>query len=185
MDIEFLAYAGDCRVAGYLELTGARLTDMLNAQETLRVHDVLLESLDDGRLLELEDMELQRGELFAVEALGPRGRPERRLRTRPHRMQISLGPYVVMGQLHTMPGADPVGSILRREPMVPLTTATIAYTSAGQTVMRDVPTLVVNRTLADWISPTAREHLAFPDIPIVTPPPGDSFVRDLLGAPSI
>lgn len=176
-----MAYAGDCRVAGRLELNQARLTDMLNAQPTLRLCDVLLESLDDGRLLELADMELQRDELFAIEAVGPRGTAEKRIRTRPHRMQLSLGPYIVMGHLHTMPGADPLNSMLRRMPMVPLTSATIGYSVAGQTVMRDVETLVVNRTLADWISPTSREHTFFPNIPIITPAPGEFFAKDLTG----
>ena len=174
-----MAYAGDCRVAGRLELTGTRLTDMLNAEPTLRLREVLLESLDDGRLLELADMELQRDELFAVEALGPRGTAERRVRTRTHRMQLSLGPYIVMGHLHAIPGADPLNSLLRRLSMVPLTTATIAYVVGGQTVMRDVETLIVNRTLADWISPTAREHAFFPDTPIVIPAPGEFFAKDL------
>ena len=178
-----MAYAGDCRVAGRLELIGARLTDMLNAEPTLRLREVLLESLDDGRLLELADLELQRTELFAVEAVGPRGPAERRVRTRIHRMQLSLGPYIVMGHLHAMPGADPLDSLLRRMSMVPLTSATIAYGVAGQTVMRDVETLIVNRTLADWISPTSREQAVFPDIPIITPAPGEFLAKDLVAQP--
>lgn len=181
MDIEFMAYAGDCRVAGRIQLSRDRLTDMLNDQPTLHLRDVLLESLHDGRLLELATLELQRDELFAVEALGPRGRAEKRVRTRPHRMQVSLGPYIVMGQLHTLPGADPLNGILRRMPMVPLTTATIGYSVAGQSVMRDVETLVVNRRLADWISPTSREQAFFPNTPIVVPAPGEFFAKDLTG----
>jgi hypothetical protein len=182
VQIEFMAYAGDCRVAGHVELTGERLTDMLNDSPSLRLRDVLLESLEDGRLLELADMELHRDEVFAVEAVGPRGEASRRLRTRSHRMQVSLGPYLVMGQLHTMPGADPMNSILRRDPMVPLTNATIGYTISGQTMMRDVETLIVNRELADWINPAAGEHLAFPDTPILTPAPGDYYAKDLTGS---
>ncbi|MGH2466692.1 MAG: hypothetical protein ACRDGL_03050, partial [Candidatus Limnocylindrales bacterium] len=176
-----MAYAGDCRVAGRIQLTRGRLTDMLNDQPTLHLHEVLLEGLEDGRLLELADIELQRDELFAVEALGPRGKADKRVRTRPHRMQVSLGPYIVMGQLHTMPGADPLNSMLRRMPMVPLTTATIGYAVAGQTIMRDVETLVVNRSLADWISPTSREQAFFPNTPIVVPAPGEFFAKDLTG----
>lgn len=176
-----MAYAGDCRVAGHLELTGERLTDMLNDEPTVSLRDVLLESLEDGRLLEMAEMELHREELFAVEALGPRGQASRRLRTRPHRMQISLGPYIVLGQLHIFPGADPMNSMLRRGPMVPLTNATVAYSIGGQTIMRDVATLIVNRELADWINPTAQEHLIFPDTPILTPPPGAYMAKDLTG----
>lgn len=181
MEIEFLAYAGDCRVAGHVELEGERLSDMLNAQETVLVRDVLLESLEDGHRVEMAELLLTRDELFAVEAGGPRGLEGRRIRTLSHRLQIALGPYVVLGTLHAFPGADPLISLLRRGPMLPLTNATIATTIAGKVEVRDASTLIVNRQLADWIRPSADEHLAFPNVPILKPTFGPSLAKDFTG----
>ena len=181
MDIDFFAFAGDCRIAGTLDLEGERLTDMLNAHTSVVLRNVLLESLDDGHVVELPELELERGDLFAVEAGPPRGREGRRIRTRAHRLQVSLGPYVVLGSLHTYPGADPMSSLLRRGPMLPLTNATIVTIIDGRYEARDAETLIVNRELAEWIRPSSDEHLAFPNVPILAPAFGPESARDLAG----
>ena len=72
------------------------------------------------------------------------------------RMQLSIGPYMVLGRLHSQRGLDPMQAVLQREPMIPLTSATIAYTLAGTIVARDVGTVIVNRLLVDWISADRR-----------------------------
>ena len=53
-------------------------------------------------------------------------------------MQLSIGPYIILGRLHVDPGMDPMKSVLQREPMIPLTSATIAYSVAGAVEARDV-----------------------------------------------
>jgi hypothetical protein len=179
--IEFVGFAGDCVVTGRVLLFADRLSDMLNHDEEFHVRDVLLDSLDDGHQVEIPEITVARSELFAVIGTGPRGIMERRQRTRPYRMQVSLGPYLVLGQLHTFPGADPLASVLRRSPMVPLTNATIAYTRAGEVCARDAATLVVNRELAEWIRPTRDEAIAFPDVPILEPARGPSLAKDFTG----
>ncbi len=55
--------------------------------------------------------------------------------------------------------------------MVPLTNATIAYTLAGSIVARDVGTAIVNRSLVEWIVPTADEAVSFPEVEVRTPAP--------------
>lgn len=182
--IEFEAYSGDCRIHGRLILFGDRLTDMLNAQEQFRISHVTLESLDDGHVVELDSMVLDRADLVAVVAAGPRGADRRRVVLDTVRMQIGLGPYVVAGHLHLETGADPVENLLRRRPMVPLTDATIAFNAVGEVRVVDAETLIVNRELADWIAPATDEADHFPDVP-VRQASGLNFAKDFTGLPPI
>lgn len=181
MAIEFVGFSGDCRIFGEIRLDAGRLTDMLNAATSLTVRNALLESLDDGHTVEVEEVTVEREDLFAVVGTGPRGDEHRRVRTRPHRMQLELGPYLVLGQLHAFPGADPLSSVLRRAPMVPLTNATIAFSRAGEIQLVDAATLLVNRELTSWIKPTADEAIAFPDVPIRLPEAGTILAKDFTG----
>jgi hypothetical protein len=166
-EVEFVAYADDCRLYGHIRLSGDRLTDMLNHYEEFVLVDVLAESLSDGSVVETKEIVVRRDELVAVEASGPRGRSERRVRTRPHPMGLKAGPYLVEGYLHTTPGVDPVASIRRRGAMVPLTDARIAYVSGGLRHLREAVTVLVNRDHTDWILPAAEDdRIAFPDVPV-------------------
>jgi len=160
--IEFIGFSGDCIVTGQLELNADRLTDELNAADSFRLANVTLEDLGDGHVIELAELIVDQADLFAALATGPRGNIARRIRTRTVRMQLSLGPYIVLGTLHTHPGADPMISVMRRSPMVPLTNATIAFARSGFVVARDVEALLVNRNLADQIRPTGDEAIVFP-----------------------
>ena len=67
-------------------------------------------------------------------------------------MQLSIGPYVILGRLHVPPGQDPMRNVLQREPMIPFTGVTMAYNVAGTVVARDVGTVIVNRHLVEWIT---------------------------------
>lgn len=166
-EVEFVAYAEDCRLFGHLRLERERLTDMLNDYDEYLLVDVLAESLEDGRVVETKEIVIRRDEVLAVEATGPRGRDSRRIRTRPHPMGLKVGPYLVQGYLHALPGADPMSAVRRRGPMIPLTHAWIAYASGGMRRFREASTLVVNRELTDWIAPATDEAIEFPNIPIM------------------
>ena len=50
----------------------------------------------------------------------------------PSTWPMKVGPYEVQGFLHGLPGADPVASIRRRKPMIPLTDARIEYVVNGE-----------------------------------------------------
>ena len=151
--IEFVGYSGDCRIFGRVPSLGERLTDLLNGGQRVIVRDARLESLDDGHIVTAPLAEVERDELYAVVAHGPRGARTQRVRTAKHRIRVDLGPYVVLGNLHSPPDADPVGDVLRRDVMVPLTNATIAYALNGRAEAEDVGTIIINRTLAEWIAP--------------------------------
>ena len=167
--VDFQAFAGDCTIAGKLTMFGDRLTDFLNGQERFRVHHVTFQSLDDGRYVQEDSVSLERDDLLAVVAAGPRGSEKQRVRREESRMQIAIGPYLILGRLHSKPGLDPMKSVLQREPMIPLTGATIAYSVAGSVEAIDVPTIIVNRLQVEWITATADEASLFPDATIRSP----------------
>ncbi|CAN5740523.1 hypothetical protein BH24CHL6_BH24CHL6_10050 [soil metagenome] len=153
--VPFTAYAGDCLLHASLDLPdGVRLTDYLNDRLSLTLTDAVMQAHVDGRIVELNELELELSEVFAVEARGARGTPGRRIRTRTARMEVELGPYRVLGHVHSATSADPAAAIIRRKPMVPITNATIAYTLAGETRLRDVETMIINRRLAHSIRAT-------------------------------
>jgi hypothetical protein len=167
--VDFFAFAADCTISGKVTMFGERLTDFLNGQERFRVHHVECESLQDGHLVAVDSISVERTDLLAVIATGPRGSAKQRVSLQTNRLQVCIGPYVILGRLHTKPGIDAVASVLQRDPMIPFTNATIAYEVAGSIVARDVSTVIVNRLLVDWISPTTETASLFPDVPILSP----------------
>jgi hypothetical protein len=167
--VEFQAFAGDCTISGQVTMFGERLTDFLNGQERFHLHHVEFKSLEDGHVVGVDSVSIEREELLAVVGTGPRGSEKQRQPRDQMRMQLSIGPYMIMGRLHTQAGVDPMASVLHREPMIPLTSATIAFTQAGEIVMRDVPTVIVNRLLVEWLTPTADEASMFPEATVRSP----------------
>ncbi len=167
--VDFLGFAADCTISGKVTMFGERLTDFLNGQERFRVHHVECESLEDGHQAAVDSISVERNDLLAVIATGPRGSQKQRVSLSTSRLQVSIGPYLILGRLHTKPGVDAVASVLQRDPMIPFTDATIAYEVAGSIVARDISTIIVNRLLVDWISPTTETASLFPDVPTRSP----------------
>ena len=178
-EIEFAGYAEDCRVFGFLRLAGGRMTDMLNDRLTYSLSDARVVRLDTGAATQVTDLVVEREEILAVRASGPRGDPERRSRRRPFPMTLQTGPYVVHGYVHGMPGGDPIREIRRRPPMVPFTEAWIEYVSAGQHHRARVGTVIVNRESWDWIRQSRDEEVRLPDLPAETKP--DPLAKDMTG----
>jgi len=167
--VDFIGFAADCTISGKVTMFGERLTDFLNGQERFRVHHVECESLEDGHTVSIDSISVERSDLLAVIATGPRGSEKQRVSLQTNRLQVCLGPYLILGRLHTKPGADALASVLQRDPMIPFTNATIAYEVGGTIVARDVATIIVNRLLVDWISPTTETASLFPDMPVLSP----------------
>jgi hypothetical protein len=178
--IEFVAYAEDCVLSGFVQLSTGRLTDLLNDHDTYVVTDVLFESLADEHPVEVREVEVRRDELLLVHGLGPRGDQDRRHRTRSHPVAVQLGPYHVRGYLHGLPGVDPVQTISRREPMVPLTEAWIEVPLGGELQRRRVGTVVINRDRIDWIVPAVVDEVEMPELPVHTG--GGKLLKDFTGA---
>ncbi|MGP1673862.1 MAG: hypothetical protein ACTS8Z_01435 [Candidatus Limnocylindrales bacterium] len=167
--VEFQGFAGDCTIAARITMFGERLTDFLNGQERFHLHKVAFESLTDGHTLTMDSVSLERADLLAVVGTGPRGSEQQRVRQEETRLQLAIGPYIILGRLHARPGSDPLKSVLQREPMIPLTSATIAYGVAGSVVARDIGTIIVNRLMVEWISATPDEASVFPDATVRSP----------------
>lgn len=167
--VDFFGFAADCTITGKVTMFGERLTDFLNGQERFRLHHVECESLADGHMAAVDSISVERSDLLAVMATGPRGSEKQRVSLQSNRLQVCIGPYLILGRLHSKPGTDAMASVLQRDPMIPFTHATIAYEVAGSIVARDVSTIIVNRLLVDWISPTTEAASLFPDVPVRSP----------------
>lgn len=168
MRATFTAYAGDCTVSGTLDVPdGERLTDFVNREPVLRLFDAELESLLEGRRISLEEVALDRDDLYAIEARELRGETARRIHTVRHRLELRLGPYTVLGQLHTTPGGLPLAAIGRRPAMIPLTAVTLAYNGPDGVRVRDVDTLILNRELADWVRADPGDLPVFAGVPVL------------------
>ncbi len=149
MRTTFSGFAGDCLITGQLDVQGDRLTDHINTLSTLTLEDVVLEGLDGGRV-RADTFTIDRSQVCAALASGPRGARARRIPTDERRIQAQIGPYAILGRYHGRVGATTLVSFFDREPMVPLTDATIAYVVDGILEVRDAPVLIINRDLAAW-----------------------------------
>jgi len=167
--IVFEGFAEDCTITGKVTMFGERLSDFLNGQERFLLHHVVCESLTDGHEVPLDSLSVLRNELLCVVATGPRGSEKQRVSLQTARLQASIGPYLILGRLHTSPGSDVMSSVLKREPMIPLTHATIAYERCGTIVARDLPAVIINRMRVDWITPTTDAKSIFPDTEVRSP----------------
>jgi hypothetical protein len=162
--VELTVYAGDSVAFGRLALNGDRVTDLMNERTEFEFVDTCLESLDDGHELLVRSVYVARDEIFAVAVAGPRGDPARRRRTRPIPLELRVGRYDVRGNIHIVPGTDPIIGFRRRRVMVPLTEATIEFDAPeGRRVSR-FGTILVNRDLTDWIGTATRSDVRPPDL---------------------
>lgn len=178
-DVEFAAYAEDCRIFGFWRHSAERLSDALNAHEEYQLYDVLVAALNDGHTSDARELFVRRDELLAVRATGPRGNLARRTRTRPSPVTLQTGPYTIHGYLHGPPGADAVRQISRRRPMVPLTEAWIEYLTAGELHRARVGPIMVNHETLDWIRLSRDEEVQVPGLPVESVI--DPHAKDLTG----
>ena len=179
MQLNIVAYAADCRVFGRLELDVERMSDLLNGAQTYDLSEAVFESLDDGHRVAMPEFTIAADDVHVVEVIGPRGDPGRRVRTRVHRMQLKVGPYIVAGHLHMLPGVDPLAGFVRRGRFVALTEITLAYQAGRESILRDVDAVVVNRDLVEWIQPATDESKVFPNVPIKIDPRAKELTWDL------
>ena len=141
---QMVAWAGDCIVRGSVELGEGRLSDQVNELDVVTFYDVTLRALDDGREVQMDELEVDRGELHVIEVRGRRGDPDRRLRTVEEPVTVELGPFVVSGNLHRPPHTQPLAALYRWTRFVPMTDAVVGLRDReGDRVMQEV--VLVNR----------------------------------------
>jgi hypothetical protein len=161
-------YAEDCVLSAMIELGQARLSDLLNDRVDHRLTDVEVTSLEDGHRLDAPELVISGDDIFAVDANGPRGDPGKRRRTRQYPIVAKVGPYMIRGYFHTLPGADPLASFGRRAAFVPITDAWLEFSIAGQVCRPYSGTLLINRDAADWVETVVDDEVALPEIPMQT-----------------
>jgi hypothetical protein len=155
--VRLTLYACDSLAFGYLPHLAGRVTDLMNEHEAFEFVDTYLQNIAGGHGLTLRAAVIPREEICAVGIAGRRGDPKRRTRTRPIPVELRLGPYDVRGNIHVVPGTDPLASFRSRRAMVPLTEATIEWDAPGGRKIARWDTVVVNRLLTDWIAPATRD----------------------------
>jgi hypothetical protein len=141
---QLVAWAGDCRVRGEVELEEGRLSDQINQGDLLTFHAATLESLDDGHEVALDELEVARRELHLVEVDGRQGDPSRRLRTIQELVELELGPFNVTGNIHRSPSAQPMAALTRWSRFVPVTDAVVRVAGRGGDPLR-MDVVLVNR----------------------------------------
>jgi len=157
--LRFEAFLTTERLFGWVRLDAHRLTDLLNAHETLHLHNVTFESLIDGSTRREDELIVPRSGLIAVSVTGPRGDPALRRWTHAHPVAVQLGQFLMGGYCHATPGEDPLASMLERPPMVPLTDAWLEYWPGGERRRSWIGTMVFNRDLTDSIRVVTEEDL--------------------------
>lgn len=158
MQIPFSAYADDCTVTGQVALKSDRLSDFLAGTEEYEIASPEFRALDDGRTVTADSCAVGRDDLCVILATGPRGRAERRLWTRQHPVRLRVGPYIVIGYLHSPPTIDPFRTTDRR-PIAALTSAVVGYVAEGGTVWVDAETVLVNTAKIDHLETASADDI--------------------------
>ena len=158
MQIPFTAYADDCTVSGELALTSDRLSDFLSSTEEFELAGPSFRALDDGREVTAESCEIGRADLCVILATGPRGRPERRLWTRQHPVRARVGPYVVVGYLHSPPTIDPFRTTDRR-PIVALTSSVVGLPQGAGLTWVEAEAVLVNTAKIEYLETASEEDI--------------------------
>ncbi|MEO6351182.1 MAG: hypothetical protein ABIP53_11080 [Candidatus Limnocylindrales bacterium] len=176
----FIAYAVDCVLSGFLELPeGVRLTDFLNETETIALTEVHATSLQDGRVVEAYNLEVDVEELCAVEAPPALSEVGRRIATRVARAEVELDPYEALGHVHGPTSGDPLLALSRRKRMIPLTDVTLAFAVAGKQHIIDLDVLIINRELARFVPAAKYVKSKIDEMGLASP---DTRAKDLTGA---
>jgi hypothetical protein len=158
MQIPFTAYADDCTISGELAIRTDRLSDFLASTTEFDVASPSFRALDDGRTVTAESCAVERDDFCLVLATGPRGRAERRLWTRQHPVRLRVGPYVVIGYLHSPPTIDPFRTTDRR-PIVALTSSIVGYAAGEETIWTEAEAVLVNTAKIDHLETASEEDI--------------------------
>jgi hypothetical protein len=130
-------------VRGEVELGDGRLSDVVNELDFLTFTAASLEALEDGRQVDVGELEVERRDLHLIEVRGRRGDPGRRLRTVEERVVLEVGPFTVTGNLHRPPNTQPMAALSRWSRFVPVTDVVFRHGDGGTERHEDV--LLVNR----------------------------------------
>jgi hypothetical protein len=140
---ELVAWAEDCEVKGAVELPDGRLSDVVNHLDLLNFRQARLAALDDGHVVELDELEVERRDLHLLLVQGREGDPARRLRTVREKVVMEIGPYTVRGHLHRASSAAPLAAMQKWARFIPVTEA--EFTPGPGRSVRRHDVILVNR----------------------------------------
>lgn len=138
-----VAWAEDCVLRGEVDLDEGRLSDVVNELDFLTFRTATLEALEDGRRIDVDELEVERRDLHLIEVRGRRGDPGRRKRTVEERVVLEVGPFIVTGNLHRPPNTQPMAALAGWAKFVPVTDA--VFRAGGDGSERREEVLLVNR----------------------------------------
>jgi hypothetical protein len=147
-------YTAETRIVGWIAANGRRVTDLLNAQDELRLwqpspgpieapmtaREPAPNAEDKGEWQSLLTEQV-------ILAMPPEWRASRQLRLhrKLRRVALSAGPFSVTGNLHVVPGAEPGPELLLRGPrFLPLTEAYLLHN--GEPPFEHVVSVVIVNT---------------------------------------
>ena len=162
MRIEFRAFAEDCVIDAKLDLEADRLSDLIAKSTDFEIEEVVATALDDGRTLTTSGLTTRRDDFAAIAAAGPRGNSARRVRTRTHPVMTRVGPYEVVGYLHSPPSAYRFSGSVRRS-VVPLTNARLRYRVGSEEVEQTFDALLLNGDRIGWVQQATNADLGIGD----------------------
>ena len=159
-----VAWAGDCRVTGEIDVGEGRLSDQVNDGDFMTFFAVTLEAIEDGHQVAVDELEVERRELHLIEIEGHQGDPIRRTRTIEDPVRLEIGPFQVTGSLHRHPAAQPLAALTRRQRFVPVTDATIDLLDGSRAGLRR-GVVLVNRELVHKHEPLSQVPVWADELP--------------------
>jgi hypothetical protein len=145
-------YTADTRIVGWIAANGRRVTDLLNAQDELRLWQPSPGPIE-GSLSNAGPEPDETGDWQSlvtdqlILAMPPEWRASRQLRLhrKLRRVALTAGPFSVTGNLHMVPGAEPGPDMLLHGPrFLPLTEAYILHN--GEPPFEHVVSVVIVNT---------------------------------------
>lgn len=125
-----IAYATDALVTAQVALAEEELAGALEVLDEIHATSVVLEALDDGRLVELATMTILRSDLCIVAVTAD---AFRRVPSAVTPARCVLGPYEAIGLLHGPAGTDPLDLPADRV-WLPVTDLVVRYVSGRRVV---------------------------------------------------
>ena len=139
-------YTQTAMVHGLVEPEGRRLSDMLNSNSHLSLRDPKSTSVFNGVVGSEGDgwQPMPTDDILLVmppEQVSPR---QLRVHRRQHRVRITTGPYVVVGNAHLPPGVDLDAYALQKRIRFLAVTKALVYASTDAAFERAAPVVLVN-----------------------------------------
>ena len=112
-------FRADGELSGWIAARGQRVTDLLNASDTMRIQ---LDAIDQERWVDIE-----RDSILVVAPPPHASQPQRRVHRQRRRVRAQVGPFEITGTAHLVPGAGLDPYLLRtRQAFLPMTDIVIS-----------------------------------------------------------